>query len=144
MEKWQFTLGALVVGIVAMRFTLRRRKRNMRLLAAKLGFEFIGDGLPAAFQMDCFPMSEIKLAWNVMEGTRNGLQIVVFDSIIGSGRGRYCTAVACHTTKSLFALNYSGEEIAQSNGWTAIYRLPFIQIPGTISISRLEDLVGMV
>jgi len=114
-------------------------------LAAKLGFEFIGDGLPAALQMDCYPMSEIKLAWNVIEGTLKGMKIVIFDSIIGSGRGRYCTTIACHTTKSLFALNYSGERIAQCNGWTALYRRPFFPLnPGTISVSRLEDLVGTI
>jgi len=116
----------------------------MRSLANRLGFQFIGDDLPAAFQMDCYPMSEIKKAWNVIEGTRKGSQIVIFDSVIGSGNGRYCTAIACHTTENPFTLNYGSEKVIQSNGWTALYQLRFIQIPGTITVSRLEDLVGLV
>jgi hypothetical protein len=144
MEKWQFQLGALAVGSVVAYFTLGRRKRNMRSLANRLGFQFIGDDLPAAFQMGCYPMSEIKKAWNVIEGTRNGSQIVIFDSVIGSGNGRYCTAIACHTTENPFTLNYGSEEVVQSNGWTALYQLRFIQIPGTITVARLEDLVGLV
>lgn len=116
----------------------------MRSLANKLGFQFIGDGLPAIFQMDCYPMSEIKEAWNVIEGTHKGLQIVIFDSVIGYGRGRYCTAIACQTTENPFTLYYGSEEVVQSNGWTALYQLRFIQIPGTITVSRLEDLVGLV
>ena len=116
----------------------------MRSLAKRLGFQFIGDDLPVTFQMDCYPMSEINKAWNVIEGTQKGLQIVIFDSIIGSGNGRYCTAVACHTTENPFTLYYGSEEVVQSNGWTALYQLRFVQIPGTITISRLEDLVGLV
>jgi hypothetical protein len=144
MEKWEVQLGALAVGSVVAYFTLGRRKRNMRSLANRLGFQFIGDDLPAAFQMDCYPMSEIKKAWNVIEGTRKGSQIVIFDSVIGSGNGRYCTAIACHTTENPFTLNYGSEKVIQSNGWTALYQLRFIQIPGTITVSRLEDLVGLV
>jgi hypothetical protein len=144
MERWQVILGALAVGSVIAYFALGRRERNMRSLANKLGFQFIGDDLPATFQMDCYPMSEIKKAWNVIEGTRKGLQIVIFDSVIGSGNGRYCTAIACHITENPFTLKYGSEEVVQSNGWTALYQLRFIQVPGTITVPRLEDIVGMV
>ena len=144
MERWQVTLGAVAVGSVVAYFALGRRKRNMRSLASKLGFQFFGDDLPSTFQMDCSPMSEINKAWNVIEGTRRGLQIVIFDSVIGSGNGRYCTVIACHTSENPFTLNYDGEKVVQSNGWTALYQLRFIQIPGTISVPRLEDLVGLV
>ncbi|MGD0095861.1 MAG: hypothetical protein ABSB60_05165 [Terracidiphilus sp.] len=144
MERWQVTLGALAVGSVVAYFALGRRERNMRSLANKLGFQFIWDDLPATFQMDCYPMSEIKKAWNVIEGTRNGLQIVIFDSVIGSGNGRYCTPIACHTSENPFTLSFGSEEVVQSKGWTALYQLRFIQVPGTIAVPRLEDLVGMV
>jgi hypothetical protein len=144
MERWQVILGAAAVGSVVAYFALGRRERNMRSLASKLGFQFIGDGLPSTFQMDCYPISEINKAWNVIEGTRKGLQIVIFDSVIGSGNGRYCTAIACQTKENPFTLNYDSEEVVQSNGWTALYQLRFIQVPGTITIPRLEDLVGMV
>jgi hypothetical protein len=60
MEKWQFTLGALVVGSVVAYFTLGRREKNMRSLAAKFGFDFIGTNFQRPFQMDCYPISEIK------------------------------------------------------------------------------------
>ena len=144
MEKWQFQLGALAVGSVVVYFALGRRERNMRSLANRLGFEFVGDDLPATFQMDCYPMSEIRKAWNVIEGTRKGSQIVIFDSVIGSGNGRYCTAIACHTTETPFTLNHGSEKVVQSNGWSALYQLRLIQIPGTIAVSRLEDLVGLI
>lgn len=116
----------------------------MRSLANKLGFQFIGDGLPSTFRMDCYPMSKIQRVWNVIEGTRKGMQIVIFDSVIGSGTGRYCTVIACSTSENPFTLSYGSEKVVQSNGWTALYRLPFIQVPGTIKVPRLEDLVGMV
>lgn len=144
MQKWQFMLGALVVGSVVAYFALGQRKKKMRLLAAKLGFEFLGDDLPSTFQMDCYPMSEIRKAWNVIGGTRRGLKIVIFDSIIGSGNGRYCTVIACRTTENPFTLSFDNGEVVQSNGWAALYRLRFIQIPGTITVARLEDLVAMI
>jgi hypothetical protein len=144
MERWQVTLGSIAVGCVVAYFALGRRKRKMRLLANRLGFEFIGDDLPATFHMDCYPVSEINKAWNVIEGTRKGLQIVIFDSVIGSGNGRYCTVIACHTSENPFTLNYDNEQVVQSNGWTALYQLRFIQVPGTIAVPRLEDLAGMI
>ncbi len=115
------------------------RARAMRSLALRRGFQFIDRPLPASFRMTCYPADVLKGAFNVIEGQQNRVPILIFDSVIGEGRGRYCTFIATQTDTNLFGNNSSREKIVQSCGWSALYRLRFLQIPGTVSIQRIED-----
>jgi hypothetical protein len=92
------------------------------------------------------PWNSITRAWNFIEGEKNGVKVLIFDSTLGSGRGKgiYSTFIAVNTDKNPF--EYVGPElkIAHSNGWTALYRLRFWQVPWTLSIRCIEEYVENV
>jgi hypothetical protein len=131
---------AVLAGIFGLaRIVSLRRARAMRSLALRKGFQYIGRPLPASFRMTCYPADSLRWAFNVIEGQQNRVPILIFDSIVGEGRGRYCTFIATQTNTNPFGSERSREKIVQSCGWSALYRLSVLQIPGTLSIHRIED-----
>jgi hypothetical protein len=80
----------------------------------------------------------------VIEGERNGIRVLILDSLLRGevGRGRYSTVIAAQTETNPFANRDPKERIARSNGWTALYRLRFWQVPWTLSIQRIEELLN--
>lgn len=116
------------------------RAKAMRALAYKWGFHYGDRDLPASFRMACYPADTIRRAWNVVKGQQHGVTVLIFDSIVGEGgRGVYCTFVAIQTEMNPFENVDSHEKIIKSSGWTAVYRLRFLQIPWTLSAKRIED-----
>lgn len=77
----------------------------------------------------------------MIEGDKNGVRVLILDSTLSMGgkRGRYSTFIALRTDKNPFEDKDAHEKIAHSNGWTALYRLRFWQIPWTLSIQRIEE-----
>jgi hypothetical protein len=67
----------------------------------------------------------------VIEGEKNGVKVIVLNSILSMGgkRGRYTTFIAPRTDKNPFGGKEPQEKIAHSNGWTALYRRRYLQIP---------------
>jgi hypothetical protein len=51
----------------------------------------------------------------------------------------YCTFLACQTEQNPFGTNIAPDRVIQSHGWTALYRVPFLQIPWTMGAQRLDD-----
>jgi hypothetical protein len=49
---------------------------------------------------------------------------------------------ATQTSEKLFESDSSREKIAQCSGWTAAHRIRFIQIPWTLSITRVEEILN--
>ncbi len=86
-------------------------------------------------------MDTLRKTWNVIEGETNGVSILILDSILGLGgkQGRYATFIAARTDQNPFSNLSAQERIAHSNGWTALYRMRFWQIPWTLSIQRIEE-----
>jgi hypothetical protein len=113
---------AVTVGLFSILQSFRAKA--MRALASKLGFQFINKPLPDSFSMICDPFDSNPSVWNVIEGQRNGIRILVFDSAF---RKTYRTFIAVQTEDNPF----SKDEVVlgntlQSNGWT-------------MSIQRIED-----
>jgi hypothetical protein len=135
-----FVVGPAVVALAYGTFrTLRLfRDRDMKSLAVKWGFAYKSRALPESFRMNCYPANCIKTAWNVIEGQQAGVRFLVFDSTMGEVKGVYCTFVAIQGPKELFMAEAAGENVVEASGWSAVYRKRFIQIPWTISISRIE------
>jgi len=73
------------------------------------------------------------------EGQQSGVSVLTFDSIIGEGKGAYCTFIACQNEQNPFGTDISPDHLVQSGGWTALYRLRFLQITWTIGIQRIEN-----
>lgn len=152
--RWVPALLVVTVIIVGIKLLLRIRASAMRALAHRLGFQytegnsslwFVPKGyrpIPTTFRLRGYPMNTLRRTWNVLEGERNGLKVVIVDSILGlggKGGGRYCTFIATRTENNPFGDRSDQEKIAHSNGWTALYRLRFWQIPWTLSIERIEE-----
>ena len=129
------------------------RASAMRSLAFRLGLRYTrGDPRiwyipkgykpsPASFRLRGYPVDTLNRMWNVIEGEHGGVNVLIVDATLSMGgkRGRYSTFIATKTDENLFGLRTDPEKIAQSNGWTAIYRLRFWQIPWTLSIRRIEE-----
>ena len=149
-------LSILVSIFVGIKYLYRSRATAMRALAARWSFHYsAGDPriwggrrspvqYPTGFKMKCYPVYAMSRMWNVVDGERNGIRVLIFDSMIGTGKGaRCCTLVATQTTETLFKSVSSREKIAQRAGWTAVYRISFIGIrPWTFSITRIEELLN--
>lgn len=129
------------------------RASAMRSLAVRLGLRYTrGDPRkwylpkaykpsPASFRLRGYPVDTLNRMWNVIEGEHGGVKVLIVDATLSMGgkRGRYSTFVATKTDENLFRLRTEPEKIAQSNGWTALYRLRFWQTPWTLSIRRIEE-----
>jgi hypothetical protein len=81
----------------------------------------------------------IRQVWNVVEGHQSGLSVLIFDIILGEGRGMYCTFFACQTEQNPFGIDIAPDRVIQSHGWTALFRVRFLQIPWTMGVQRLDD-----
>jgi hypothetical protein len=86
-------------------------------------------------------VNTISRTWNVIEGEKNGVNVLILDSVLDLGVkcGRYCTFIATRTGWNPFGNKSPQEKIAHSDGWTALYPLRFWQIPWTLSIQRIEE-----
>jgi len=151
----------VVAGAYGLAYILMaRRAKDMRAVAARWGFQYLGPSasrwrspssrdlssttLPASFPKTCHPVLPFKQVWNVIEGQRSGVSILIFDSIIGlrRGTGRYCTFIAINTESNVFSTDICSEKFVHSRGWTGVYRLRLLQVPWTISIHRIEQHLG--
>jgi hypothetical protein len=149
-----FLAVVLVLIFVGIKYLYRSRSTAMRAFAARWSFQYsagdpqiwsagrIESPLLTALQVWCYPVNEISRIWNVIDGKRNGIRVLIFDSTVGEGKGVYCTFVATQTSENLFELDGSREKIAQASGWTVAYRIRFVQIPWTLSITRIEELLN--
>jgi hypothetical protein len=143
-------LTAIVGGIA---FLYWSRASAMRAFARKWGFQYTkGDPriwylpkdhtpMPTEFRLRGYPVNTLNRTWNVIEGEKNGIKFLILDSTLSMGgkRGRYSTFIAARTDTNPFEIKSPQEKIAHSNGWTALYRLRFWQVPWTLSIQRIEQ-----
>lgn len=149
-----FALLMIAALLIGTKLLYSSRASAMRALAVRFGFRYtkghpwsVSPGylpLPTSFRLRGFPLDTMKRTWNVIEGERNGTSLVILDSLLSCGgkRGRYCTFIAVRTDDNPFEETSREEKIAHSNGWTALYRLRFWQIPWTLSIARIEEQVS--
>jgi hypothetical protein len=145
---------ALIFG--AIKILYMSRARAMRALAARWSFQYIGPPasrwfssasqpkisppLPIWFSQGCHPYgSRIRQVWNVIRGQQSKVSVLIFDSIIGEGKGVYCTFVAFETEQNPFVIDTKPDGLIRSGGWTAVYRVRFLQIPWTIGVKRIDD-----
>jgi hypothetical protein len=145
--------------LVAVRTVHWFRGRAMCALAARLGFRYIGPGAPASWWWN--PSSgrtgphlpswvsnanpcglAVRQVWNVMEGERNGMPILVFDAIYGSKGGQPFTVIVCRTDRDPFQLASTGDRVIQSHQWAALYGVCFLWFTWTMSTKRLTDHLG--
>lgn len=153
--KVAFVLAIVLTALSAVRIVHLFRARAMRAFAAKWGFQYVGPAAPPtwwwnpphlkihppvpAWVSHFYPCGQrIRQVWNVIEGTKNGVSIVIFDSVIGEFRGgRPCTVIACQTTHNPPAIT-SMDRMAQTDGWTVIHGAWFLWFSWMMGIKRLN------
>jgi hypothetical protein len=138
----------LIFGLTKMCYVFRARA--MRALAARWGFQYAGPRAPKWSTKTSPPLPgwfptfqpsnrRITHVWNVIEGHQNGVSVLIFDSIIGGGKGSgYCTIVACQTEQNPFGMVASPVRLIQSHGWTVVHGVWFLWFSWTMSIKRVE------
>jgi len=158
-----FLYQLYIIGIVALfvgfaKLQVMFRARSMRALAAKLGFKYLGPpsigvgippfrdrnmrrSLPASFPLNWWPGKDIRYVFDVIEGEKKGVPILIFDSYLFRGQ---CTVIACQTEDNPFGKKAGADYIAQHDGWTILYRIPYVINPlaaSTMSTWLIEQVV---
>lgn len=145
----------LLVGVTDLLFRLRASA--MRNLASNLGFRFTPGPaglwglwfppkgcrpLPSTFSLRGDILIGVRRTWNVIEGEREGISVLIFDTIqnLGIKSGTYNTIIATRGETDYFRDKGRHEKIVHRNGWTILYGFRFLQIlPWTLSIRRIEQ-----
>lgn len=127
-----FTLGAV-------RIMHMFRGRAMRACAARWSLQYIGPPAPPRWWLNpahfkthpplpgwighFHPSGQrIRQAWNVLQGQKDGISIIIFDTIIGEYKGgQPCTLILCQTGENPFRAVSASERIVQSHGWTVLH-----------------------
>jgi hypothetical protein len=159
---FEFLAAAGAAAIVALRISLVFRGRAMRALAGRLGLRYAGPPGPRfvygympkikpnlPFSRVGYPTDEIRQVWNLIEGERGGIRIVIFDSLLYrfATINTFCTFMACQTDGDPFGVDGASNRLFQIDqvmhkhtGWTLLYRMALVHtfVPWSISIKRLE------
>ena len=146
---------AAVLGVV--RIVHLIRSRAMRALAAKRGFRYIGSAAPLKWWwnpsrleirppvpiwiFDPSPTGcRIRQVWNVIEGRKNGVYLLIFDAVVGEYKGGHpCTLIACQTEQNPFGRVTSSDRVVQTHGWTVLHGVWFLWFSWTMGIKRIDD-----
>lgn len=142
----------IVAMLAVVRLVHLIRARSMRGFAAELGLRYVGPGAPPRWWLNPSHLEihpslpawiahlspRIRQVWNVIEGERNGVPILIFDGIIGEYRGgQPCTFVACRTEQNPFGTIRRGDRVIQAQGWTVLQGAWFFWFTWTMGIKRL-------
>jgi len=135
------------------------RGRAMRAFACGWSFRYIGPPAPPQWWWNpphpkidpplppwisrLRPGGRIRQVWNVIEGQKNGVPILIFDTVIGEYKGgQPCTVIACLTDQNPFEIATSADRVVQSHGWTIVYGTWFLWFSWTMGIKRIDDHVN--
>ncbi len=141
----------LILG--AVRIVHMFRARAMRTFAAKCGLQYIGPSAPQSwwwnpqFKMGSPavgtsrfrpPGFAIRQVWNVIEGQRDGIAVLIFDCIWGSKGGQPCTFIAYKAEQYPFSADTPREQVVQSHGWTALNGVWLLWFSWTMGTRRIN------
>lgn len=140
---------AVAFGVGLLYYRHRRRMAEIRTLAAKLGFTYIGTALPRSLSLEGTELASCSSVWNVIDGEPHGIRVIGFDCQIGQGRGSWSrTVVAVQSSAGrLDPSAFNSEMTAEdAGGWTLYYQpkiLSFIP-PGLMPIGELESYLNAI
>ena len=131
----------LVLGFLYLRH--HRRRADIRALAARLGFTYIGTALPRSLSLAGTELAPCSSVWNVIDGESNGVRVIAFDCRIGQGKGSWRRTVLAVQSSSgtLEATAFNPDITPEHSGeWTFFYQpKTFSLIPaGLMPITELE------
>jgi hypothetical protein len=144
---------AAIWGAVQIHYTVRTRA--MRALADRWGFRYLGPPPPRWWWPVSHPVvrppvpswishlhlhGSITRIWNVIEGTRDGVTVLIFDGIIGEYRNSHpCTLIACQTEQNPFKKVASVDRVLQAHGWTVLHGVWLLWFSWTMRVRRIDQ-----
>jgi len=149
-RNWWVAPALVIAALAAMRIFYLIRARAMRGFASRLGFQYIGPGAPPSWwwnppHLKTRPpvpawvsvlQPRIRQVWNMIEGERNGVSVLIFDSIIGGGGGGApCTHIAVQKEENPFET----DKVEQSDGWTVLRGVRFLGFYWTMGTKQLAE-----
>ena len=103
----------------------RKRAAAIRNLATQCGFIYLGNALPKPLILRGTPFERITRVWNVIDGERRGIRMIVFDCQVGIGKGSWMRSVIAVQSdvdlSSALAFN-SDMTVDSTGGWKIVYR----------------------
>ncbi|HEY1498451.1 MAG TPA: hypothetical protein VGF88_02630 [Acidobacteriaceae bacterium] len=138
--------GVLVAAIAWVALLLSMRGKRMRMLASRLNFEYLDKNLPERFSLSQPPFEKITCATGVIHGKRNGVDLCVFDGILGNrGSGSYRTFIGVQDGQMRLsnATEMLGHAL-QSAEWTILYgnQKNLGLIPWSMNTREIEKLIS--
>jgi len=153
-SNWWVAPAVVIAALALMRVFYVLRARAMRGFASRWGFQYIGPGAPRSWwwnppDLETRPPvpawishlhPRIRQVWNVIEGERNGVSVLIFDSIVGEYRGgQPCTHIAVRVEQNPFGTVSSADKVEQSHGWTVLHGVRFLWFSWTMGPRQLAD-----
>ena len=129
------------------------RARAMRALATKWRFRYVSPSPPKWWWRRSRPIARppiptglhITRVWNVIEGKQGSFTVLIFDVLLGEGRGAQpCTLVFYQTERSAFEPSTSAIRVLRKDGWTVLYGVWFLWFCWTMSVTRLDRLISQM
>lgn len=123
---WITVITVVVFGVLAVVYTIEDLWRALafRSLAREFGFARLNKRLPEALSLYGTPFAHRRLTWNVLDGERDKLRVVVFDCQIGEGNGSWQgTVIAIRTgPTSMDSAKFDPRmKVDNSGGWSVFY-----------------------
>jgi hypothetical protein len=137
---WLIGAGLLLAALYVRQ---RRRSAAIRALAIRSGFNYLGSALPRSLTLNGTPIDSATSTWNVIDGERHGVRIVVFDCQIGTGKGSWRrTVIAAESAADVFGVVSFNHELKadRSGKWLILYQPKTVSLipPGLMPIAELE------
>jgi hypothetical protein len=132
-------------GLLFVVLWFREQKRTIaiRAMAVRLGFVYLGRALPRSLTLNGTLLNRITSTWNVIDGERHGIRVIVFDCRIGTGKASWRrTMIAAQSNRDIFGSISSHVELTveRSGKWVFLYQpKTFSFVPhGLRAIPELE------
>lgn len=114
-------IGAMIAGLAFIAYQWKR-SADVKVLASRLGFVYLGNALPKSLSVSGTDLAGISSAWNVIDGERHGVRVVAFDCRIGTGKGSWRrTVIAAQTSGNNLRYLAGYLERHRSDKWTLLY-----------------------
>jgi hypothetical protein len=143
---WLVGLGLLVAIFYLQE---RRRSAEIRSLAKRSGFHFLGRGVPRSLRLRGTPLERATSIWNVVDGDRFGVRIVAFDCKNGTGKGAWRrTVIAVEAQQEVLdrLASYSDLTVDHSGSWAIFYRPKAWSLftSGLMPVAELESRLNAI
>jgi hypothetical protein len=123
--------------------------KEIRELADRLGFSYIGESLPPSINLRGTELESIGSTWNVIQGESHKIRVIAFDCRIGAGKSSWRrTVIAAQADSDVFGAAMFNRSLTteRSGGWVFLYepKVAALIPSGLMSIAEIEGHLGAI